>query len=76
MSASVLAPFHLPVALGSPPRDGALGDDMGSSMIPRVSGSQFTSYRKVHLRHVMREAGLPEVRFRFDLEGSKLVVQS
>ena len=30
---------------------------------------------KRRLRHVMREAGLEEVRFRFDFEGTKLIVQ-
>jgi hypothetical protein len=28
----------------------------------------------VRLRHVMTEAGLKEVRFRFDFEGSKVLV--
>src|SRR5262249_57381643 len=31
---------------------------------------------KVRLRAVMREAGLQEVRFRFDFEGTKVVAQS
>jgi D-glycero-alpha-D-manno-heptose-7-phosphate kinase len=30
---------------------------------------------KRRLRHVMREAGLEEVRFRFDFEGTKTIVQ-
>lgn len=31
---------------------------------------------KVRLRHAMRQVGLVEVRFRFDFEGTKVVVQS
>ena len=31
---------------------------------------------KVRLRRAMREAGLQEVRFRFDFEGTKLIAQS
>jgi D-glycero-alpha-D-manno-heptose-7-phosphate kinase len=30
---------------------------------------------KVRLRHAMREAGLPEVRFHFDFEGTKVLAQ-
>ena len=29
---------------------------------------------KAKLRHAMRQAGLKEVRFRFDFEGTKLVI--
>jgi len=29
---------------------------------------------KTKLRHAMRQAGLKEVRFRFDFEGTKLVI--
>jgi D-glycero-alpha-D-manno-heptose-7-phosphate kinase len=29
---------------------------------------------KRRLRHALREAGLKEVRFRFDFEGTKLVI--
>ena len=36
----------------------------------------FYSETKAVLRHAMREAGLEEVRFRFDFEGTKLVIQS
>ena len=36
----------------------------------------FYSESKATLRHAMREAGLEEVRFRFDFEGTKLVVES
>ena len=31
---------------------------------------------KVRLRAAMRQAGLQEVRFRFDFEGTKVVIQS
>lgn len=34
----------------------------------------FYSNNKVDLRRVMREAGLKEVRFRFDFEGTKIIV--
>jgi len=36
----------------------------------------FYAKDKVSLRHVMLQAGLEEVRFRFDFEGTKLIVQS
>jgi D-glycero-alpha-D-manno-heptose-7-phosphate kinase len=36
----------------------------------------FYAEEKVRLRKAMREAGLEEVRFRFDFEGTKMVVQS
>jgi D-glycero-alpha-D-manno-heptose-7-phosphate kinase len=36
----------------------------------------FYAEDKLPLRHAMREAGLQEVRFRFDFEGTKMVVQS
>jgi D-glycero-alpha-D-manno-heptose-7-phosphate kinase len=35
----------------------------------------FYAEDKARLRHVMREAGLSEVRFRFDFEGTKTIVQ-
>ena len=35
----------------------------------------FYTQEKQRLRHVMREAGLREVRFRFDFEGTKVVAQ-
>jgi D-glycero-alpha-D-manno-heptose-7-phosphate kinase len=28
---------------------------------------------KARLRHILREAGLKEVRFRFDFEGTKII---
>jgi D-glycero-alpha-D-manno-heptose-7-phosphate kinase len=36
----------------------------------------FYAKDKVRLRHVMLQAGLEEVRFRFDFEGTKVIVQS
>ncbi len=36
----------------------------------------FYAEDKIRLRRTMREAGLQEVRFRFDFEGSKVVAQS
>jgi D-glycero-alpha-D-manno-heptose-7-phosphate kinase len=33
----------------------------------------FYASDKTRLRHTMREAGLREVRFRFDFEGTKIV---
>ena len=36
----------------------------------------FYAEDKVHLRRAMREAGVQEVRFRFDFEGTKVVAQS
>jgi D-glycero-alpha-D-manno-heptose-7-phosphate kinase len=36
----------------------------------------FYAEDKVRLRRAMREAGLPEVRFRFDFEGTKVIAQS
>jgi D-glycero-alpha-D-manno-heptose-7-phosphate kinase len=35
----------------------------------------FYAEDKTRLRHVMRETGLTEVRFRFDFEGTKVIVQ-
>ena len=35
----------------------------------------FYAEDKVRLRHAMRDAGLAEVRFRFDFEGTKVVAQ-
>ncbi len=34
----------------------------------------FYATDKVRLRHTMRQAGLKEVRFRFDFEGTKLLI--
>jgi D-glycero-alpha-D-manno-heptose-7-phosphate kinase len=34
----------------------------------------FYSEDKIKLRHAMQQAGLKEVRFRFDFEGTKLII--
>ena len=34
----------------------------------------FYTEEKMKLRHAMHQAGLTEVRFRFDFEGTKIVV--
>ena len=55
-------------------RNGALG----GKLIGAGGGGFLMFYAEDHvrLRRAMREAGLPEVRFRFDFEGSKVVAQS
>jgi D-glycero-alpha-D-manno-heptose-7-phosphate kinase len=35
----------------------------------------FYAEDKMRLRHVLSQAGLREIRFRFDFEGTKIVVQ-
>jgi len=35
----------------------------------------FYAEDRIRLRHTMTEAGLREVRFRFDFEGTKVVIQ-
>ena len=51
---------------------------LGGKLIGAGGGGflMFYAEDKVHLRRAMREAGLQEVRFRFDFEGTKVVVQS
>lgn len=51
---------------------------MGGKMIGAGGGGflMFYTEDKMRLRHAMREAGLQEVRFRFDFEGSKIITQS
>jgi D-glycero-alpha-D-manno-heptose-7-phosphate kinase len=48
---------------------------LGGKLIGAGGGGflMFYAADKVHLRRVMREAGLQEVRFRFDFEGTKVV---
>jgi D-glycero-alpha-D-manno-heptose-7-phosphate kinase len=48
---------------------------LGGKLIGAGGGGflMFYSEDKARLRHVMRQAGLKEVRFRFDFEGTKLV---
>ncbi len=51
---------------------------LGGKLIGAGGGGflMFYAEDKVRLRRAMREAGLQEVRFRFDFEGTKVVVQS
>ena len=51
---------------------------LGGKLIGAGGGGflMFYAEDKVHLRRVMREAGLQEVRFRFDFEGTRFVAQS
>lgn len=51
---------------------------IGGKMIGAGGGGflMFYAEDKVHLRRAMREAGLHEVRFRFDFEGTKIIAQS
>jgi D-glycero-alpha-D-manno-heptose-7-phosphate kinase len=50
---------------------------VGGKLIGAGGGGflMFYSEDKARLRHVMREAGLVEVRFHFDFEGTKIVTQ-
>lgn len=50
---------------------------LGGKLIGAGGGGflMFYTQEKTKLRHVMREAGLSEVRFRFDFEGTKVLVQ-
>ena len=50
---------------------------VGGKLIGAGGGGflMFYAEDKVRLRHAMREAGLPEVRFHFDFEGTKIVAQ-
>jgi D-glycero-alpha-D-manno-heptose-7-phosphate kinase len=51
---------------------------LGGKLIGAGGGGflMFYTEDKARLRHAMREKGLTEVRFRFDFEGTKIVVQS
>jgi D-glycero-alpha-D-manno-heptose-7-phosphate kinase len=51
---------------------------LGGKLIGAGGGGflMFYSEDKTRLRHAMRSAGLREVRFRFDLEGARLVARS
>lgn len=51
---------------------------LGGKLIGAGGGGFFMFYAedKVRLRQTMREAGLPEVRFRFDFEGTKVIAHS
>ena len=50
---------------------------IGGKLIGAGGGGflMFYAEEKPRLRHAMREAGLNEVRFRFDFEGTKVLVQ-
>ena len=51
---------------------------LGGKLIGAGGGGflMFKAEDKAKLRHVMRENGLTEVRFRFDFEGTKIVTQN
>ncbi|MBF0552723.1 MAG: galactokinase [Deltaproteobacteria bacterium] len=51
---------------------------LGGKLVGAGGGGflMFYAEDKVNLRRAMREVGLPEVRFRFDFEGTKVVAQS
>ena len=51
---------------------------VGGKLIGAGGGGFLMFYTEDHvrLRHAMRQAGLEEVRFRFDFEGTKVIVQS
>lgn len=51
---------------------------LGGKLIGAGGGGflMFFAEDKSRLRRVMQEAGLPEIRYRFDFEGTKVVVQS
>jgi len=50
---------------------------VGGKLIGAGGGGflMFYAEEKTRLRHAMREAGLTEVRFQFDFEGTKIVAQ-
>jgi D-glycero-alpha-D-manno-heptose-7-phosphate kinase len=50
---------------------------LGGKLIGAGGGGflMFYSEDKARLRHVMRECGLKEVRFKFDFEGTKILIQ-
>jgi D-glycero-alpha-D-manno-heptose-7-phosphate kinase len=50
---------------------------VGGKLIGAGGGGflMFYAEDKIRLRHAMREAGLPEIRFHFDFEGTKVVAQ-
>ena len=49
---------------------------IGGKLVGAGGGGFLMFYAEDHmrLRHVMTEAGLKEIRFRFDFEGSKVLV--
>ena len=50
---------------------------LGGKLIGAGGGGflMFYAEDKAKLRHGMREKGLTEVRFRFDFEGTKIIIQ-
>jgi D-glycero-alpha-D-manno-heptose-7-phosphate kinase len=53
------------------------GGAIGGKLIGAGGGGflMFYAADKTKLRHAMRQTGLTEVRFRFDFEGTKVVIQ-
>jgi D-glycero-alpha-D-manno-heptose-7-phosphate kinase len=51
---------------------------LGGKLIGAGGGGflMFYANDKTTLRHAMRQAGLQEVRFRFDFEGTKIIAQN
>jgi D-glycero-alpha-D-manno-heptose-7-phosphate kinase len=49
---------------------------LGGKLIGAGGGGflMFYAHDKARLRHAMRGAGLKEVRFKFDFEGTKIVI--
>jgi D-glycero-alpha-D-manno-heptose-7-phosphate kinase len=50
---------------------------LGGKLVGAGGGGflMFYAEDRIRLRHAMTEAGLREVRFRFDFEGTKVVIQ-
>ena len=51
---------------------------LGGKMIGAGGGGflMFYTEEKVRLRHALRQAGLREIRFRFEFEGTRVIAQS
>ncbi len=58
-------------------RIGIENSALGGKLVGAGGGGflMFYAEDKVHLRAAMSRAGLREVRFRFDFEGSRIVIQ-
>jgi D-glycero-alpha-D-manno-heptose-7-phosphate kinase len=57
--------------------DLAMANGAGGGKLIGAGGGGFLMFYatdKVRLRHTMRQAGLKEVRFRFDFEGTRLLI--
>jgi D-glycero-alpha-D-manno-heptose-7-phosphate kinase len=50
---------------------------LGGKLIGAGGGGflMFYAHEKTKLRHTLTQAGLKEVRFKFDFEGTKIVIQ-